>query len=80
VTRELSSYAEYRTTMNHGGNMSRMWRIKGLFLLAAGISFLLSIYLWFNGQKDEGVFVGLWVPSILSSGALLLAAGEGSHE
>ena len=66
--------------MNHGGNMSRMWRIKGLFLLAAGISFLLSIYLWFNGQKDEGVFVGLWVPSILSSGALLLAASEGSHE
>jgi hypothetical protein len=57
-----------------------MWRIKGLFLLAAGISFLLSIYLWFSGQKDEGVFVGLWVPSILSSGALLLAAGEGSHE
>ena len=61
--------------------MSRMWRIKGLFLLAAGISFLLSIYLWFSCEKDEGVFVGLWVPSILSLGALLLAAAsEGSHE
>jgi hypothetical protein len=54
--------------------------VKGLFLLAAGISFLLSVYLWFNGYKDQGVFVGLWVPSILSSGALLLAGRERSHE
>lgn len=43
------------------------------FLMAAGLSFLLSVYLWFTGQKDEGVFVGIWVPSILSLGALLLA-------
>jgi len=52
--------------------MSTLWKIKGLFLIAAGISFLLSVYLWFNGYKDQGVYVGLWVPSILSSGALLL--------
>jgi hypothetical protein len=46
-----------------------------LFCLAAGISFLLSVYLWFiRGQKMEGLFVGLWVPSILSLGALLFAA------
>ena len=56
--------------------MSNIWKIKGLFALAAGISFLLSVYLWFNGFKDQGVYVGLWVPSILSSGALLLA-GKG---
>ena len=60
--------------------MSNIWGIEGLFLLAAGISFLLSIYRCSNGQKDEGVFVGLGVPSIPSSGALLAAAGEGSHE
>jgi hypothetical protein len=58
--------------------MKRENLVKALIFLGAGISFVLSIYLWFNGQKDEGVFVGLWVPSILSSGALLLV-GEGSN-
>jgi len=42
------------------------------FVTAAGASFLLSVYLWFSGNKDEGVFVGLWVPSILSFGTLIL--------
>lgn len=42
------------------------------FVAAAGASFLLSVYLWFNGSKQEGVFVGLWVPSILSFGTLIL--------
>jgi hypothetical protein len=60
--------------------MSDKWKVKGLFLLAAGISFVLSVSLWFNGYKDQGVFVGLWVPSILSSGALLLAGRGRSHE
>ena len=40
-----------------------------LFLIgAAFISFVLSVSLWFYGYKDEGLFVGLWVPSILSFG------------
>jgi hypothetical protein len=38
-------------------------------LIAAGLSFLLSVYLWFSGYKDQGLFVGIWVPSILSFGA-----------
>ena len=42
-------------------------------LLAAFISFILSVSLWFSGYKDEGMFVGIWVPSILSLGALLEA-------
>ena len=45
-----------------------------LFLVAAGVSFLLSIGLWFAGNRDEGVFVGLWVPSILAAGAFWIAA------
>jgi hypothetical protein len=45
--------------------------MKNIFIVAAGISFLLAVYLWFTGQKDAGLFVGLWVPSILSLGALL---------
>jgi len=32
---------------------------------AAFLSFATSVYLWFSGQRDEGLFVGLWVPSIL---------------
>jgi hypothetical protein len=54
---------------------SRMRIAKATILLAAFISFLLSVYLWFNGAKDQGLFVGLWVPSILSFGALVLAGG-----
>ncbi len=46
---------------------------KAFFLVAAGLSFAFSVYLWFTGQREEGLFVGIWVPSILSLGALLLA-------
>ncbi len=45
-----------------------------LFLVAAGASFLLSIVLWFTDNREEGVFVGLWVPSILAAGAFWMAA------
>lgn len=45
---------------------------KALFFLAAGLSFLLSVYLYFTGNPQQGIFVGIWVPSILSAGALLL--------
>lgn len=45
-----------------------------LFLVAAFASFLLSIGLWFAGNREEGVFVGLWVPSILAAGGFWMAA------
>lgn len=51
---------------------------KALFILAAGLSFLMSVYLFFTGSREQGIFVGLWVPSILSAGALLLATNR--HE
>ncbi len=37
-------------------------------ILLAFISFLFSVTLWFLGYKDEGMFVGIWVPSILGFG------------
>lgn len=41
-------------------------------LLAALLSFVLSVALWFGTgleqNKDAGLFVGIWVPSILSAG------------
>ena len=30
------------------------------------LSFLYSVLLWFSGHKLEGIFVGIWVPSILA--------------
>jgi|GEM_PF-292835 len=47
---------------------------KALFMLAAGLSFLMSVYLFFSGNQEQGIFVGIWVPSILSAGALLLGS------
>ena len=52
----------------------RVMRARALFIAAAGISFLFSVYLWFLVDRDQGLFVGIWVPSILSLGSLVLAA------
>ena len=53
-----------------------------LFLGAAFISFLFSIALWFGAlgpnQKDAGIFVGLWVPSILTFGLYVRRRGSRS--
>ena len=56
--------------------MSRLDRSKLLFVIGAGLSFLMSVFLWFSGQKEQGVYVGLWVPSILALGALLTQGRE----
>ena len=52
--------------------MTKLQLSKLGFVIAAGASFLFSVYLWFSGSREEGVFVGLWVPSILSFGNLIL--------
>ena len=41
-------------------------------LLAAFASFVLSVVLWFTGHENQGIFVGIWVPSILAFGAVAL--------
>ncbi len=51
---------------------SREQRARLLLLAAAAISFVLSVSLWFLGHELQGIFVGLWVPSIHSLGSLLL--------
>lgn len=38
-------------------------------LSAAIISMILSIVLWFTIDQNAGLFVGIWVPSILGFGA-----------
>lgn len=35
-------------------------------IIAAGLSLLAAVYVWFTGNKDAGLFIGLWVPSLLA--------------
>jgi hypothetical protein len=35
------------------------------------LSLIFSEILWFNGEKEAGIFIGLWVPSILGFAILL---------
>lgn len=47
------------------------------FILAAVfLSFLFSVYLWFQGHREAGSFVGIWVPSILGVGIYLKLLGR----
>jgi len=54
-----------------------------LILAAAFLSFLFSVSLWFGfgmtASKEAGVFVGLWVPSILSAGNYFRNAARASR-
>ena len=43
----------------------KFWEVYYPVILAF-VSFLYSVSLWFSGQKLEGIFVGIWVPSILA--------------
>ncbi len=40
-------------------------------LISAFLSFVFSVYLYFSGQPQEGIYVGIWVPSILAVGNYL---------
>jgi hypothetical protein len=50
-------------------------------LLAAALSLALSISLYFAGNDESdklnGIYVGVWVPSILALGAFILAGRKG---
>jgi len=64
--------------MERSEAVTRIGRPKALFILAAGLSFVMSVSLFFTGSQEQGIYVGIWVPSILSAGALLL--GGNGHE
>ena len=44
-----------------------------LISLAAFLSFVLSVVLWFTDSRQEALFTGLWVPSILALGGFYAA-------
>jgi hypothetical protein len=54
--------------LDQGG---RTLAARALFLAAALLSFGLSVALYFTGEHTDGIFIGLWVPSILALGAFL---------
>ena len=55
-------------------------RAAAAILAAAVAAFILSVTLWFTGNHAQGIFVGLWVPSILSFGTVALQISGGRHE
>ncbi len=61
-------------TIGSRATAGRQAMVKSALFIAAFASFLLSVYLYFIADdKTAGIFVGIWVPSIHSLGALLLA-------
>ncbi len=42
-----------------------------LLFISAFLSLVFSEFLWFKGEKDAALFIGLWVPSILGFGIYL---------
>lgn len=66
-----------------GGPMKPVTILKASILVAALASLVLSISLYFAAGDEitgrlNGIFVGIWVPSILGLGAVILAASERS--
>lgn len=64
VTRDAG---DQRTTIKYEYEKNKVMKKMEMYypIVLAFISFLFSVTLWFSGYKDEGLFVGIWVPSIL---------------
>jgi len=51
-----------------------------LLFLAAFLSLIFSEIMFFNGQKQDAIFVGIWVPSLLGFGVYLKLIGNTKNE
>lgn len=51
--------------------LSKFTRADKLLFTAAFLSLIFSEITFFSGHKEEAIFVGLWVPSILGFGIYL---------
>ncbi len=45
---------------------------KEVYVVGTLISIVLSLVLFLRGNRSEGIFVGLWAPTILNLGQTLL--------
>ena len=61
--------------------MNRLIEFWGVYypIILAFLSFLYSVTLWFTGNQLEGIFVGIWVPSILSASIALRQSRSEYH-
>jgi hypothetical protein len=51
--------------------MKNIFESKAPILLSAGLSMAFSVYLWFYVSKEFGLFVAIWVPTIMSFGTFM---------
>lgn len=45
---------------------------RGVYVGGTILSIILSLYLFLSGKRSEGIFVGLWAPTILQLGQSLV--------
>ena len=50
-----------------------------LLFISAFLSLIYSEILYFNGQTQDAIFIGLWVPSILGFGIYLKLIGSSKN-
>jgi len=72
---DFSFHLTLSLTQTQGATMN-LRKARSVYLFGSGVSFVLSVSLWFMGYKEEGIFVGVWVPSILSLGNLILSTSK----
>ena len=60
--------------------LNEFHKAKLVFIAAAFASFVLAVTLWFFVDRELGLFVGLWVPSIHSLGTLVLTGEAGGTQ
>jgi hypothetical protein len=51
-----------------------------LLIISALLSLIYSEILFFNGNADHAIFIGLWVPSILSFGIYLKLLNKNKND
>lgn len=77
-TRPLLFVSTYYLVCSKVKNMKSKTIFQASILVSAAASLALSISLYFAGNEQtdklNGIYVGVWVPSILALGAFLLSA------
>lgn len=49
---------------------------RGVYLTGTLLSIALSLVLFLTGRRNEGIFVGLWAPTILQLGQNLIESED----
>lgn len=60
--------------------MKKLTTVDFIMLIAAFLSLIFSETLWFTGDKQGAIFIGLWVPSILGFAVYLKLLNKKTYE